>query len=124
MKLQRQLLIAISFAASLLAAKSLAAVDTTGVNVFSYAGTNVTTGAYVTLAASTPHNVSRIQVCDTSTKMLKIATGGAGSEKDLFIIQLSGCVVLPVTIPSATRLSIKAIDATASAGYNVISFLP
>ncbi len=123
--LQRRIVgLSFLFAVSMLAANSFAAVVTTGVNTFSYAGTNVTTSAYVTLVASTPYAVSRIQICDTSTKVLKIATGAASSERDAFTVQVSGCVVLPYIIPAGTRLAIKAVDATASTGYNTLAFFP
>ncbi len=106
------------------AATSFGAVVTTGVNVHSYAGTNVTTSAYSTIVASTPYYVSKIQICDTSTKVVKFAIGAASSERDAFTVQVSGCVVLPYIIPAGSRLSAKAVDATASAGYNTIAFIP
>ena len=113
--------IALSF---LLGAKSFAANVTTGVNVFSYAGTNVTTSAYVTLVASTPYNVSKFQMCDTSTKILKFATGSAGNEVDLWTNTVSGCVLIPVAISAGSRIAVEAVDATASSGYNTLSFFP
>ena len=102
---------------------SLAAVNTSQVNVFSYSSTNVTTSAYVTLVSSTPIAVSKIQICDTSTKLLKIASGSAGNEIDLFTVQISGCVIIPIYLIPGLRLSIKAIDANATSGYNTLSFI-
>lgn len=102
---------------------ALGAANTTQVNVLSYSSTNVTTSAYVALVASTPISVSKLEVCDTSGKILKIASGQSGSELDLFSVQVSGCIVVPYYLPAGSRLSIKAIDATASSGYNVLSFL-
>lgn len=115
------ILIAVS---TLFTAICFGAANTTQVNVLSYAGTNVTTSAYVELVASSPITVSRVQICDTSTKVLKIASGATSSEKDLFTVQVSGCVVVPYYLPAGTRLSIKAVDATASSGYNTLSFVP
>ncbi len=100
-----------------------AAANTARVNVLAYASTNVTTSSYVELVASSPITVSKLQICDTSTKLLKIATGAAGSETDICTVQVSGCVVVPYFITSGTRLSIKAIDASATTGYNTLSFL-
>lgn len=96
------------------------------VNSFSYATTNVTTSAYVTLVASTPIPVSHILVADNSGHILKIAAGSTGFEVDLFSCPLSGSIVIPIapTLPAGTRLSIKAIDANATTGFNVVSFLP
>ncbi len=111
-------------AASLLAAKSFGAANTTQVNVLSYSSTNVTTSAYVQLVASSPITASKLQVCDTSTKILKIASGAVSSETDLFTVQVSGCVVLPYFLVAGTRLSIKAVDASATTGYNTLSFIP
>lgn len=101
-----------------------AAVDTTLVNVLSYAGTNVTTSAYVTLVSSTPISVGRLQICDTSTQVLKIASGSSGNEQDLVAIGgVAGCVTIAEYIPAGVRLSIKAISASATTGFNTVSFL-
>lgn len=112
-------------AASLMvAAKSFGTVNTNYVSAFSYAGTNVTTGAYVTAIASTVTSVGNIEVCDTSTKIVKVAVGAAGSEQDVFTAPVSGCIVVGVYIPGGSRLSLKAVDANATAGYNLMSLLP
>lgn len=110
-------------AASLLAANSFAAANSTQVNVLAYGTTNVTTSAYVTLVASSPISVSKLEVCDTSTKLLKIAVGAASSETDVFTVFVSGCVIVPIYLQSGTRLSIKAVDANATTGFNTVSFL-
>ncbi len=121
----RLFLYLLAIAAGLLpAASSFAVVNSTQVNVHSYASTNVTTGAYVTLVAASPITVSQFQVCDTSTKLLKIATGAASSETDIFTVQISGCVVVPYFVQAGARISIRAIDASATAGYNTLSFIP
>lgn len=106
------------------AAISFGAVDTTRVNVHAYASTNVTTSAYVTLVASTPISSGRLQICDTSTKLLKLAIGEASSEMDIATVQVSGCVVVPYFLAPGLRLSIKAIDASATTGYNTVAFIP
>lgn len=114
----------IIIAASLLAAKSFAAVNTANVNVNVYASTNVTTGAYVTLFASTPITTSKLEILDTSGKILKLAVGAAGSEIDLCTVPVSGTVIVPTYIVAGTRISIKAIDASATTGYSVVSLVP
>lgn len=98
--------------------------NTSQVHVLSYSSTNVSTSAYVELIASLPSSFSKLQILDTSTKILKIATGAAGSEVDICTVAVSGCVVLPYYLTAGTRLSIKAIDANATTGYNVLSLLP
>lgn len=100
------------------------AVNTTQVNVLSYVATNVSTSAYVELVASSPIACSRLQICDTSTKVLKLATGASGSETDICSVPVSGTVVLPYYLPIGTRISIRAVDASATTGYNVLSFIP
>lgn len=104
--------------------KSFAAVDTARVHAHSYASTNVTTSAYVTLIASTTVSAKAVQVCDTSGKVLKIATGAAGSEVDRFTVQVSGCTVVSYYLAPGTRLAIEAIDASATSGYNTVSLIP
>lgn len=96
------------------------------VNSFSYSATNVTTSAYVTLVSSTPIPSTQLVVCDNSGHILKIASGASGSEVDVFAAPLNACIdiQLGAAIPAGTRLSIRAIDATASSGYNTVSFLP
>lgn len=100
------------------------ATNSTQVNILSYSSTNVTTGAYVQLVYASPITASKLQVCDTSTKILKIAAGASGSEVDLFTVQVSGCVVVPYYIIAGTKLWIKAVDASATTGYNTLSFIP
>lgn len=92
------------------------------INVLSYASTNVTTSAYVTLIASTP-SFSKLQITDTSGELLKIAVGAAGSEIDICTCAVSGSIIVPVYVVAGQRLSIKAINASATTGYNAVSFL-
>ena len=105
-------------------AKAFTAVDTTLVNILDYSSTNVTTGAYVTLVASVPRATSSLQVCDTSTKLLKLAKGSSGNEVDLFTVQISGCVIVTTLLEKGSRLSIKAVNSNATTGFNTVSFLP
>jgi hypothetical protein len=96
------------------------------VNSFSYSATNVTTSAYVTLVSSTPIPSNQFIVCDNSGHILKIASGVPGSEVDLFTVALSACIDIQIgaSVPVGTRLSIRAIDASATTGYNTVSFIP
>jgi hypothetical protein len=93
------------------------------VNSYSYASVNVTTSAYTVLWSSIPVSTSKIEVCDSSGKLLKIATGATGSEVDVFTVFVSGCVIIPIYLTIGTKLSIKAIDANATSGYNLMSLL-
>jgi len=91
-------------------------------NILAYATTNVTTSAYVTLVASTS-SCSKLQITDTSGQLLKLATGIAGSEVDICTCTVSGSVIVPIYIPAGQRLSIKAVSASATTGFNAVSFL-
>jgi len=82
----------------------------------------VSTSAYTTLVSSTP-SFSKIQILDTSGKILKLAIGAVGSEVDICSCPLSSSIIVPIYVPAGQRLSIKAIDANATTGYNVVSFL-
>lgn len=91
-------------------------------DVLSYTTTNVTTSAYVTLAASTSVSCGHLLIVDTSAQLMKLATGAAGFEVDVCAFQGNGYpVVVPIYIPAGTRLSLKAISANATSGYNTVS---
>jgi hypothetical protein len=96
------------------------------VSSLSYSATNVTTSAYVTAVASTPIPASQIVICDNSGVILKMATGTAGNEVDLTSVPYNACFQyqLGFVLPSGTRISLKAISASATSGYDTVSLLP
>lgn len=100
------------------------AQDHTRVNVHSYSSGTVTTSVYVTLIAATAVACNKLEIYDSSTKILKIALGSAGNEVDICSCPVSGIAVIPYYIPKGSRISIIAVDATASTGYNVLSLIP
>lgn len=81
-----------------------------------YSSTNVTTAAYVQVAASIAGTCNYIDVFDSSGQTLWLAFGGAGSEVNEIRIVPGGNGPLPLLIPAGTRVSLKAISATASVG--------
>jgi len=91
------------------------------------ASTNVTSGAYVELAASTPFNTLRILATDTTGKILKLAVGAAGQEVDLFQLPVNGSQLIPLSslsnVPAGSRLSLKALGASATSGLSAITLL-
>lgn len=93
------------------------------VNIFSYASNNVTTSSYVTLINSIPITCSKIMITDTSGKLMKIAVGSVLNEIELCSCPVNGSIVIPAYLIQGQRLAIVAIDATATTGYNVVSFL-
>lgn len=89
-----------------------------------YTGTNVTTSAYVTLDSALNQDTRSIEIFDSSGRTLVLAKGAAGSEIDLpfYIVPGGNANVVDVgLIPLGTRLSIKAIDATASTGVLILN---
>lgn len=88
-----------------------------------YQSTSVTTAAYVELIASTAEAVTTLYVFDSSGQTLVLATGEAGSEVDQpwYIVPGGNDTVSVTTIPAGTRLSIKAVSATANKGELVIN---
>lgn len=94
-------------------------------SILNYSTTNVTTSAYTEVVHSLSSSFGKIEVLDTSGKIVKIAFGAAGSEVDYCTCPVSGSIVIPLSfIAQGTRVSIKAVDANATSGYNIISFLP
>lgn len=87
-----------------------------------YTSVNVTTGAYVQLVASTGSTVNAVEIFDSSGQTLLLATGAAASEVDQIIIFPGGNGRVPLLIASGTRVSIKALSATASVGEIDVNF--
>ena len=87
-----------------------------------YTSTAVTTGAYVQLVASLTSACTEIEIFDSSGQTLKIATGGAGSEVDQINIFPGGNGRIPLAIAAGTRVSVRAVSATASVGELDINF--
>lgn len=87
-----------------------------------YSSTNVTTGAYVQLVASLGSAVNEVEIFDSSGETLVLATGGAGSEVDQAFVFPGGNGRIPLAIAASTRVSIKAVSATANAGEIAINF--
>jgi hypothetical protein len=87
-----------------------------------YSSTNVTTAAYVELIASTSNAYKEIEIFDSSGQTLKLAFGAAASEVDKMLIFPGGNSTVRLAVPAATRISIKAVSATASVGEISINF--
>lgn len=87
-----------------------------------YTSTSVTTAAYVQLVASTGSTVNSIEIFDSSGQTLVLATGAAASEVDQIIIFPGGNGKVSLTIAASTRVSVKALSATASVGELDINF--
>lgn len=89
-----------------------------------YSSTNVTTGAWVQLIASTAAVINRLYIDDTCGQVLELGTGAALSEARKLIIPRGGLAAgVELAIPAATRVSIRAITATCSTGDFVLTGL-
>lgn len=89
-----------------------------------YASTNVTTSAYVEIVSSTSDDIYKFTSFEGSGQGMILATGAPSSEVDLLYIPPGGIDgEVTVNIPAGTRLSIKAINATASSGRFIANFM-
>ncbi len=89
-----------------------------------YGTVNVTTSAYVQVTASTSGAINRLYIADTSGSAIILATGGAGAESDQLYIGPGGSdAPYELNIPSGTRVSIKALDVSATSGQIIITAL-
>lgn len=87
-----------------------------------YSSVNVTTGAYVQLVASTTSATTKVSIFDSSGQTLVLAVGAAASEIDQFNIFPGGNGDVEIAIPASSRVSIKAVSATASVGEINVNF--
>lgn len=87
-----------------------------------YTMTPVTTSVYKEIVTSLSDDVNRFQIFDGSGQVIILATGGSGSEVDLLYIQPGGDS-FDVFIASGTRVSIKALTASAADNFFIADFL-
>jgi len=87
--------------------------------------TNITTAAYVQLVASLPGTIEAIQFYNGSTSTLALASGASGSETNEVLLGpgLSDIIPVETLFPKGSRMSVIAVDTTASAGTLAINFL-
>lgn len=100
------------------------------VSILDYTINSGSTLAYVTNIASTAVGTSNLYVCDTSGKLMIIASGSAGNEVPLFTVQPSACSTYKFGRPllSGSRLSVKSSSTlssgVATTGVNAMSLFP
>jgi hypothetical protein len=87
-----------------------------------YSITPVTTGAYTQLIASTSALINEFEIFDSSGQTLVLAVGPAASEVDQIYVFPGGNGRVPLSIASGSRISIKAVSATANVGEITINF--
>ncbi len=82
-----------------------------------YTSTSVTTGAWVQLIASTAALINQLYIFDSSGQTLELGTGAGGAETRKLIIPPGGIDgPVNIAIPAGTRVSVRAVSATASVG--------
>lgn len=89
-----------------------------------FASQNVTTGAWVEIEDSLGFPTNGVEIFNGSGSILQIARGGSGSEVPLDYTILPGgsAVILALEFAKGTRISLKAVDQTADAGYFIANF--
>jgi hypothetical protein len=87
-----------------------------------YSSTNITTSAYVQLVASTTNVINTLHIFDSSGQAMILGIGGSGSEVTTLYVPPGG-EIYTLHIPAGSRLAYKALTATASSGYLLMSFL-
>lgn len=87
-----------------------------------FSSTNVTTSAYVELAAALNEEVAGAEIFNSSGETLIAAIGAASSEQDSFYILPGGNDRGALKIPKGARLAIKAVSANATSGELTINF--
>jgi hypothetical protein len=87
-----------------------------------YSSTNITTGAYVQLVASTSSAINTLYIFDSSGQAMILGIGAPASEvTTLYVPPGGGDYTLH--IPAGSRLAYKALTANATSGYLLMSFL-
>lgn len=89
-----------------------------------YSSTNVTTGAWVEVIASTAAAINVLYITDTCGQVLELGTGAAASEARKLLIPRGG-MAEPVwlAVPAATRISLRAISDNCTTGDFVLTGL-
>lgn len=82
----------------------------------------VTTAAWTELVASLGSPINRMEIFDSSGKLLMLGVGPEGEEGQLLNVYPGGNGMIDVKLPGGIRLSIKAIDADATTGFITINF--
>lgn len=100
------------------------AANTSQVIVLNYGTTNVTSSAYVELVLATPITVSKLQISDSSSYIVKFAIGASGSQIDICTNAISATTIVPIYIPAGNTLWVKSVnESTISSGYLTVSFV-
>lgn len=82
-----------------------------------YSGGSVGTGAWVQLIAATAATIKAFWLWDSGGFAMELGTGAAAAETRILLIPPGGFSdIIPIGIPSGTRLSVRGVGGTASTG--------
>lgn len=83
-----------------------------------YSGTNVDATNWVQLTSALASDITRLEIRDGGTKIMELGIGAAGSEQRYCLITNGGVLqIIDAVLNKGMRLSIRAVDATASTGF-------
>lgn len=88
-----------------------------------YSGANVLDSAWAEIVTTLTAAVSRIHVFDSCGYQVRLATGAAASEAEIFRIAPGGDGIVDIAIPAGTRLAIRSASGTIASGTLIINFL-
>lgn len=89
-----------------------------------YSGTNVTTGAWVEVDASTAAAFNALYLFSSCGEALELGTGAAAAETRVLLIPPGGLDgAVPLAIPSGTRLSVRGVSGSCTSGQLLITGL-
>ena len=92
---------------------------------FSFAATNVTTGAWVEVVTLTDQPCSSLEIFNSGGRILQFSNGSAGNEAanliDYTILPGGSSILLPINLAKNSRLSCKAVDSTSNVGYLIFN---
>ena len=90
------------------------------------ASTSITTSAFVQLSASTPIPSANLLIANATTSIIIVGIGAAGSEVGLVAVGASSQQIIELgnILPAGSRISLEALNATASSGYISVSLIP
>jgi hypothetical protein len=86
-----------------------------------YSVSNLATGSWTQILASTAARIRKLDIFDSSGSTVLLATGGAGAEVEVLRITPGGNGAVELTIPVGTRLSIQSPSGVLSVGTLVIN---
>lgn len=85
--------------------------------------TSIPTAGWTEIVASLASTSTHFVINDTGGQVMELALGGVGSEEKIINVPPGGFgTAIALTIPSGSRISVRAVDADATAGYFLADF--